>query len=852
MAKKSKTATKSGSNFLSFFTDKTFHFIVGSILGLFFLWTTVAFISFLFTGKNDQSLMQEVETQRIEYNTFYHNSSKTEADKEKLREMKNKIGETKSKFDNVFKYSGAVFSERIGNGWFGLGVLPLCVFGFLLSLWFLGLRRITLWKWFLIAVFLSLWLSLLMGFVVDGFTGEAFVKYGGNFGMSLSESLRVNIGNLGLIMVLVGSGLIFMVISVSGTIPFFKNIYHSLLDKKLNFDFSKKNEKNEEEEVVLTEYSERTVKIGDDIVPDDWKEQPDSSSGSRGTIIFESDTKDTEDDIHFQPEDDDIFVSVEAEKDNGEEEEVVDKYETEEESFVEVKEDLLEKLGPYDPRKDLSQYRIPLYTDTYRGDALLKDYPSTQTPLSDEDKSVNRRRIVETLQKFGIAIKKIYETIGPTITLYEIVPEDGVRINKIRNLADDIMLSLAATGIRIIAPIPGKGTIGIEVPNSNPQIVSMYATLASKKFQESKYDLPIALGRTITNEVFMFDLTKMPHLLVAGATGQGKSVGLNAIITSLLFKKHPSELKFVLIDPKKVEFNIYADIEKHFLAKLPEEEEPVITDVEKVKQTLNSLCKEMDERYDLLKLAHARNVKEYNDKFIKRQLNPQKGHRYMPYIVVIVDEFGDLIMTAGKEVEMPIARIAQLARAVGIHMVIATQRPSVNIITGVIKANFPARIAFKVSSGVDSKTILDGSGAQQLIGRGDLLFSQGNEPTRVQCAFVDTPEVENIVHFISDQQSYPAAFALPEPDAPSVNGEQKTVDITKRDSLFDEVARYVVSSQQGSTSTVQRKFEIGFNRAGRIVDQLEAAGIVGPIRGSKPREVLVQTEYDLEKILSSI
>jgi len=427
-----------------------------------------------------------------------------------------------------------------------------------------------------------------------------------------------------------------------------------------------------------------------------------------------------------------------------------------------------------------------------------------------------------------------------------------VRISKIRNLESDIMLSLAATGIRIIAPIPGKGTIGIEVPNNDPQIVSMHSIIASKKFQESKFELPIAFGRTITNEIFMVDLVKMPHLLVAGATGQGKSVGLNAIITSLLYKKHPSELKLVLVDPKKVEFNIYAGIEKHFLAKLPDGSEAIITDTSKVVETLNSLCGEMDMRYDLLKKAHARNIKEYNEKFILRHLNPEKGHRFLPYIVVIIDEFGDLIMTAGKEVEMPIARIAQLARAVGIHMIIATQRPSVNIITGIIKANFPARVAFRVSSMMDSRTILDAPGANQLVGRGDMLFSQGNDLIRVQCAFVDTPEVENIVHFISEQQSYPTAFYLPE--YVKAEGEMgvASADLSKRDPLFEEAARLIVANQQGSTSLIQRKFSIGYNRAGRIVDQLEIAGIIGPNEGSKARQVLIPDEYHLEQILKQL
>jgi S-DNA-T family DNA segregation ATPase FtsK/SpoIIIE len=507
----------------------------------------------------------------------------------------------------------------------------------------------------------------------------------------------------------------------------------------------------------------------------------------------------------------------------------------------------ISKLEKYDPTLDLSNYNPPTLD-------LLKVYSNeNETQIDMDEQKANKNRIITTLQNYGIEIDSIKATVGPTITLYEIVPKAGVRISKIRNLESDIMLSLAATGIRIIAPIPGKGTIGIEVPNSVSQVVSMHSTVASKKFQESTFDLPVVFGRTITNEIFMVDLAKMPHLLVAGATGQGKSVGLNAIITSLLYKKHPSQLKLVLVDPKKVEFNIYADIEKHFLAKLPDGEDAIITDTSKVVETLNSLCKEMDDRYDLLKKAHVRNLKEYNEKFTNRNLNPENGHRYLPYIVVIVDEFGDLIMTAGKEVEMPIARIAQLARAVGIHMIIATQRPSVNIITGVIKANFPARVAFRVSSMIDSRTILDAPGANQLVGRGDMLFSQGSDLTRVQCAFIDTPEVENIVNHIKTQQAYPTAFYLPEYLRPDGEGlDASSVDLSKRDPLFEEAARLIVASQQGSTSLIQRKFSIGYNRAGRIVDQLEVAGIIGPFEGSKARQVLVMDEYHLEQILKNI
>lgn len=503
-------------------------------------------------------------------------------------------------------------------------------------------------------------------------------------------------------------------------------------------------------------------------------------------------------------------------------------------------------MEPYDPRKDLENYRFPTLD-------LLQRYADAAPSVDLAEQNANKDRIISVLRSFGVEISSIKATIGPAITLYEITPAQGVKIAKIRNLEDDIALSLSAIGIRIIAPIPGKGTIGIEVPNKKPRIVSMESILNSKKFQESTYDLPIALGKTITNEVFMVDLAKMPHLLVAGATGQGKSVGLNAIITSLLYKKHPAELKFVMVDPKKVEFSVYAPIENHFLAKIPDGTDPIITDVSKVVQTLKSLCQLMDHRYDLLKKARVRNIKEYNTKFKARQLNPEYGHEFMPYIVVIIDEFGDLIMTAGKEVELPIARIAQLARAVGIHMVIATQRPTVNIITGTIKANFPARMAFKVMQQNDSRTILDRTGANQLVGRGDMLFLSGNEPVRVQCAFVDTPEVEQINSHIARQQGYLAPYELPEVLAEGESGGgTAALDTGSIDPMFAEAAHLIVAHQQGSTSLIQRKFSIGYNRAGRLMDQLEKAGVVGPAQGSKPREVLCSDEGELERIINSL
>ncbi len=515
-----------------------------------------------------------------------------------------------------------------------------------------------------------------------------------------------------------------------------------------------------------------------------------------------------------------------------------------------VKDDTKIHIGsdePYDPSLDLSNYKYPTLD-------LLEHRGEEGISIDKNELEQNKNQIIQTLKSFGISISKISATVGPTVTLYEIVPSEGVRISKIRNLEDDIALSLAALGIRIIAPIPGKGTIGIEVPNINKQMVSMRSLLSSEKFINNNYSLPIAIGKKIDNENYIVDLAAMPHLLMAGATGQGKSVGINAILVSLLYKKHPSQLKFVMVDPKKVELSIYKTIEKHFLAKLPNEEEAIITDTKKVVNTLNALCIEMDNRYELLKNASVRNIKEYNDKFIKRKLNPEKGHKYLPFIVLVVDEFADLIMTAGKEVEMPIARLAQLARAIGIHLIIATQRPSVNVITGTIKANFPARIAFRVSAKVDSRTILDTGGADQLIGRGDMLILNGNELVRLQCAFVDTPEVENIVNFIGNQQGYATAFDLPEYEGADgdlqLGGTAKS--LKEVDSMFEQCARLVVTSNSGSTSMLQRRFNLGYNRAGRIMDQLEAAGIVGASIGGKPRELMVHTEHELEEILKNI
>ena len=800
-------------NIKSFIVDERTRFIAGILLLLGVLYLTLAFISYFFTGAADQSKMD------LPFG--------------ELRQLRTEI-------QNWTSVTGAFLAENLIHRWFGISSFAIPAFGIIIGFKMLNIKSPSLWKSFFHASFWLIWVSVTLGFAVNPFVkGWIFFAPGGQHGEAISELLNSYVGFPGTAMILAGVFAVYCIISWSSTIPFIKGLFSK-----------KEKEMTAAQQAFADEIdeSEPTVAVGTEIIPEDWI--------TKGV--------DTEEEFSIEPEaleqdEQDQVIEPVVSEISDVPFEVGKPQEPEENQAIDAEEIIptdsdnedpvynVAKLGKYDPTLDLSHY-IPPTLD------LLKIYGTdNDTQIDMVEQTANKDRIIKTLQNYGIEIETIKATVGPTITLYEIVPKAGVRISKIRNLEYDIMLSLAATGIRIIAPIPGKGTIGIEVPNADPQVVSMHSVIASKKFQESKFELPVAFGRTITNEIFMVDLAKMPHLLVAGATGQGKSVGLNAIITSLLYKKHPAELKLVLVDPKKVEFNIYGDIEKHFLAKLPDGEDAIITDVSKVVETLNSLCKEMDDRYDLLKKAHVRNIKEYNEKFFIRHLNPEKGHRFLPYIVVIVDEFGDLIMTAGKEVEMPIARIAQLARAVGIHMIIATQRPSVNIITGVIKANFPARVAFRVSSMIDSRTILDSPGANQLVGRGDMLFSQGNDLIRVQCAFVDTPEVENIVHHIRGQQSYPTAFYLPE--YINVEGEGidvSSIDMTKHDPLFEEAARLIVANQQGSTSLIQRKFSIGYNRAGRIVDQLEVAGIIGPFEGSKARQVLVMDDYHLEQILKHL
>jgi DNA segregation ATPase FtsK/SpoIIIE, S-DNA-T family len=816
--KTSKVGVKAGNQVRK---DKT-KVIFGFILSAFTIYLLFSFGSFLFNADADQSKLQ------IKWLDL--------------------IKDPEIKVENITGKTGAWLADVFINRWFGLSSF---LFIYLLALYCLKLfnRRIpSLLTRTIRTLLLLIWLSITLGFAFETKYNSASIYPGGTYGYYIAIWLDSMIGKIGTFFVMLVTLLIYLTVVVDNFVNIFKKPVHVKPKKKGMFAKKPTNEDDETE-------------FDDDIESDEDTKSDEERNNER--IIFDSKQKkenplkkiksiiSREEDEYFNEEEEYIpapkiespFIDKKVKSDLPEtdfDDKVMDV------NMDELSDEEYENLPPmedYDPTLDLSRYEFPPLD-------LLEDYSHLKSEVSDEELIENKNKIVETLRNFKIEIVKIKATIGPTVTLYEIIPAQGIRISKIKNLEDDIALSLSALGIRIIAPIPGRGTIGIEVPNRQPQVVSMRSIIASKKFQETTAELPIAMGRTISNEIFVFDLTKMPHILVAGATGQGKSVGLNAIITSILYKKHPSQVKFVFIDPKKVELNLYASIEKHFLAKLPDSEEPIITDVEQVKATLTSVGIEMDSRYNLLKIAHARNVKEYNKKFISRKLNPEKGHRFMPYIIVVIDEFADLIMTAGKEIEFPIARIAQLARAIGIHMVIATQRPSTNIITGVIKANFPSRLAFKVASMIDSRTILDQPGANQLIGKGDMLFSSGSELVRLQCALVDTPEVERICEHIAKQQSYPTAYLLPEfiGDDNDMSGN---VDLSQKDEFFEDAARLVVLNQQGSTSMIQRRFSIGYNRAGRIMDQLEAAGIVGPSEGSKARRVFFQDEYSLEQLLNS-
>ncbi len=742
---------------------------------------------------------------------------------------------------------GAYVAFYFMDSCFGVFSIFIPLFTLLVGVKLMGAYRVRLWKWFLNFSILMIWGSVFLSLITDRLPVEVVRKMsfrlGGGHGDFIKSFLTSSVGAFGAWIAVLASAVLYLMYVSSETVHVVRRLMHpqDFIKRKMLVQDgvapAKPAQQGEEAPSAEEEddFGEELEYEEELPVEDATREEP------AQTISLQLDTQAPA----VQPKAEELEVEVEAPAAEGTMNLDIVKAPNEAEAQGKTVEEVKD-MEPYDPRKDLEFYKFPSIS-------LLKHYDDQGPAVDMMEQNANGDRIISVLRNFGVEISSIKATIGPTITLYEVTPAPGVRINKIRNLEDDIALSLAALGIRIIAPIPGKGTIGIEVPNKNPRIVSMESIINTRKFQDSTFELPIALGKTITNEVFMVDLAKMPHLLVAGATGQGKSVGLNAIITSLLYKKHPAELKFVMVDPKKVEFSIYAPIENHFLAKIPDDnEDPIITDVTKVVQTLKSLCQLMDHRYDLLKKAKVRNIKEYNAKFKARQLNPENGHEFMPYIVVIIDEFGDLIMTAGKEVELPIARIAQLARAVGMHMVIATQRPTTNIITGTIKANFPARMAFKVMSQIDSRTILDQSGANQLVGKGDMLFLAGNTPVRVQCAFVDTPEVERINEFVADQQGYLSAFELPEPEAEGDESGPAALDTSSLDPMFEEAARLIVVHQQGSASLIQRKFSIGFNRAGRLMDQLERAGIVGPTRGSKPREVLIADEIELDAKIASL
>ena len=774
------------------------------------IYMIIAFISYLSTGAADQTM---IETPR-----------------------EGELMNPEVVFANTCGKLGAYLSWYFIKRCFGLPAFLIPVFLILLGVHLIKAYKINLLKWFLSLMIVMIWASVTFAKFLSPLFINSCYNPGGDHGVFACQWIENLVGAPGLTIILIITALAFLTWISAETVYILRRILNpTKFLKKVKFKItnndpsepveSYEQQTNEEEEqsLVFDDPAKQEVVFtekGAKIIDKGYEEADDS--GDTGKTELSGKT-----------------VDLEVEVAKGDDEQADAK------TLVEDFKD----MEPYDPKRDLENYRYPTLD-------LLKKYENDGKPYIDmAEQNANKDRIVSVLRTFGVEIASIKATVGPTITLYEITLAPGVRITKIRSLEDDIALSLSALGIRIIAPMPGRGTVGIEVPNAKPSIVSMESILNSKKFQESQMELPCAVGKTITNEVYMFDLAKAPHLLVAGATGQGKSVGLNAIITSLLYKKHPAELKIVLVDPKKVEFSIYNPLINHFLAKVPDEDaDPIITDVTKVVRTLNSLCKLMDTRYDLLKEVRAKNIKEYNKKFMDRLIPPRNGHGYMPYIVVIIDEFGDLIMTAGKEIEMPIARIAQLARAVGIHMIIATQRPTTTIITGNIKANFPARIAFKVSAGIDSKTILDRTGAQQLIGRGDMLFLNGSEPVRVQCAFVDTPEVERINEYIASQQSYNMPFELPEPDTPEADfsdGGDKDVDMQHLDPLFEDAARLIVREQSGSTSLIQRKFAIGYNRAGRLMDQLEKAGVVGAAMGSKPREVMIQDENTLNNLLNN-
>lgn len=820
-APKEGAARTSLKNLGERFDKKRTKTIIGVMLVLFSFFTFLSCFSFFFTWTADQDRL--IGKGLFEF-LFEENPEP----------VANWLGKFGAWMSHLFMYR-----------WFGISSFAISFMVFLVGFkWMLNIRLLPLKRSFAVASLFMVWSSVFLGYFV-----QQIDYLGGTFGYTVNQWLQLSIGSFGAFIVILALLYIVLVVLFNADIRAWMNRFKSGVADE---------DETEEEPAVANS-------MGDIHVVNTIRDNQIRPEEDPNEFAFEDEEEEEDDETDV-----DSFIVVqkgmEAEVEEEEEEEpfieadipvaagtgLEDMLDTDfdvavAEAEAEMSEDQMHSLqkeyGDYDPTLDLSGYLLPPIE-------LLKEYGSGQVSINKQELEENKNRIVETLSHYKIDISKIKATVGPTVTLYEIVPAPGVRISKIKNLEDDIALSLAALGIRIIAPIPGKGTIGIEVPNSKPDMVSMRSLIASEKFQNSDMELPIVMGKTITNETYAFDLTKAPHLLVAGATGQGKSVGLNAILVSMLYKKHPAQVKFVLIDPKKVELTLYNRIERHFLAKLPGEDEAIITDTSKVVNTLNSLCIEMDQRYELLKEAQVRTIKEYNAKFIARRLNPEKGHRYLPYIVVLIDEFADLIMTAGKEVEHPIARIAQLARAIGIHLIVATQRPSVNVITGMIKANFPARIAFRVQSKIDSRTILDASGADQLIGRGDMLIALGSDMVRVQCGFADTPEVEEICQFIGGQRAYPEALLLPE-YVGAEGGEGNDIDLDDIDPMFAEAAKIVVIHQQGSASLLQRKLKLGYNRAGRIVDQLEGYGIIGPFQGSKAREVLFSDDIALEEYLRS-
>ena len=799
--------------FIGFGKWETFSFCVGLLIGGIALFMLVAFVSYLFTGESDFSLLE----------------SHMDPLNSELR------------YKNICGSWGAIVAYFFLNDMFGLASFIMIPYLIILAMRMMRIFKFTLVRKFILFTVLMLWVSVFLaafGYLFPFFEGS-FVKLGGNHGIQVVKGLTQVIGTPGLLAVLVITAVLYLVYLSTKTIEVIRDLFRLKFLKKSNprrwARLMRKNQENEEE------YEE-----GDE----NGNEESDESNEAEEPVEVVFPVEESEE-LEVKSEEMGVRSEELGQLSTG-----TSKLSPEEETEMKVEANETEKGSgkidrgdintPYDPKLDLEHYKYPPMN-------LLRKSDDQSPQIDMIEQNANKDRIIHVLRQFGVEIASIKATIGPTITLYEIVPAEGTRINKIRNLEDDIALSLAAEGIRIIAPIPGKGTIGIEVPNKKKCIVSMESVINSRVYKESSMELPCAIGKTISNEVFMFDLAKAPHLLVAGATGQGKSVGLNAIVTSLLYKKHPSELKIVMVDPKKVEFSIYSPIENHFLARLEEEEDCIITDVQKVVKTLNSLCALMDTRYDMLKRARARTIKEYNEMFKSRKLNPEHGHEFMPYIVVIVDEFGDLIMTAGKEVELPICRIAQLARAVGIHMIIATQRPQASIISGAIKANFPTRIAFKVSSMMDSRVILDRSGANQLIGKGDMLYLGSAEPVRVQCAFVDTPEVNDICAYIAKQQSFLHPLYLPEVADPESDGAAMgPMDKGHLDPMFGDVAKFVVNNQSGSTSMIQRNYSIGYNRAGKIMDQLERMGVVGPQVGAKPREVLIKDPMTLESLLNNI